>query len=235
MSSDDLDDATIREAQDNMEPDDGPADDFDPENFSGVIEGMETDEQVTAAPEPTPATPSSPISLLKDLSALLERHRRELAANTERVIRQALTPQPRQLGEGEMPPMPLLPDGLGMSLDQVQSLLAEKHKTIVSLDDPVLMLVTVMNAFLAQENALMERHKTAVAKVMADKTSEYIGQVKTVTDSLSRSLSDVTLAAMQKTFAEHSLVLNNHKRNIMWLSAIAAISALVNVAVFVLK
>jgi len=170
-----------------------------------------------------------------ELSRLFERQRRKLAAIVERTIQQVLKPQPRQPGEGEPPPMPVLPDGLGMNLEQVQNLLAEKHKTIVGLDDPILMLVTVMNAFLAQENALIERHKTALAKVMADKTGEYAVAVKQVTDSLSVSLSDVTLAAMQKTFAVHSLELAKHQKNIMWLSAIAAISALVNVAVFVVK
>ncbi len=57
--------------------------------------------------------------------------------------------------------MPLLPDGIGMNLDQVAALLANKNKTIVSKDDPLLMMVTVMNAFLAQENALMDRLKQA--------------------------------------------------------------------------
>jgi hypothetical protein len=168
-----------------------------------------------------------------ELSRLLKSQRRELAVIIERTIRQALRPQPRQPEEGEPPPMPVLPDGLGMSLEQVQNLLAEKHKTIVGLDDPVLMLVTVMNAFLAEENALLERHKTAMAKVLADKTSEYVGAVKKVSDILAATFSDVTLTAIQKAFAVHRLELTHHEKNIQWLSAIAAISALLNVAVFV--
>jgi len=170
-----------------------------------------------------------------ELSRLFERQRRELAAIVGRTIQQALKPQPRQPGEGEAPPMPVLPDGLGMSLEQVQNLLAEKHKTIVGLDDPILMVVTVLNAFLAQENALIERHKAALAKVMADKTGEYVDAVKKVSDSLAVVLADVALSSMQNTFASHSQELAKHKQNIMWLSAIAAISALVNVAVFIIR
>ncbi|HBT97268.1 MAG TPA: hypothetical protein DEB25_06380 [Desulfobulbaceae bacterium] len=228
-----LDDETIREAMeadsnaaDEM-PGDTPPDDFYPDAYDDS--GAGADEEAATPPA------ELPMDLPKDLAALFERHRRELAAVCERIIRQTLKPQPRQPEEGEPPPMPVLPDGLGMSLEQVQNLLAEKHKTIVGLDDPVLMLVTVMNVFLAQESALIERHKTALAKVMADKTGEYVGAVQQVTDSLTKSLSDVTLAAMEKTFAAHSLELAQHKRNIMWLSAIAAISALVNVAVFVIR
>jgi hypothetical protein len=92
-----------------------------------------------------------------------------------------------------------------------------------------------MNAFLAQEDALLERHKAAMAKVLAEKTGEYVGAVKSVTDSLSKALADVTLMAMQKTFANHSLELAKHQKNIMWLSAIAAISALVNVVVLAIR
>jgi hypothetical protein len=211
--SDDLDEVTIQEAMN-----DSPSDDFGPDML---------DEPVEPSTEPT--------TELAELSRLFERQRRELVEIIGRTIQQALKPQPRQPEEGEPPPMPLLPDGLGMNLEQVQNLLAEKHKIIVGLDDPVLMLVTVMNAFLAQENALIERHKTALAKVMADKTGEYVSQVKTVTDSLSASLSDVTLAAMQKTFSDHSADLKTHKSDIMWLSAIAAISAITNVVIFAIK
>jgi len=68
------------------------------------------------------------------------------------------------------PAMPVLPDGMGMDLDEVARLLAEKHKALITPDDPVLMLVTIHNAFLAQENALMDRHKSALAQVMAGQT-----------------------------------------------------------------
>lgn len=129
--------------------------------------------------------------------------------------------------------MPILPEGIGMNLEQVQKLLADQHKTIVSLDDPVLIMVTIMNAFLSQQNALLERHKTAMVNIMTEKTNDYVAEVKTATKSLSAAMSDLMLAAIQKTMNDHSLTLANHKKDTMWLSAIVAISALINVVVFI--
>lgn len=131
--------------------------------------------------------------------------------------------------------MPQLPDGIGMSIEEVQRLLSDKNKTVVSPDDPVLMMVTVLNAFLAEQNTLLERHKAAMVKIMADKTGEYVDEVKAATNSLASAMSDVTLAAMQKTFADHNIALINHKRDTMWLAAVVMISALVNVSVFVFR
>ena len=131
------------------------------------------------------------------------------------------------------PPMPQLPDGIGLDHDQVVKLLAEKHKTIVSSDDPVLMMVTLHNAWLAEENKLMARHKKALAHVLAERTDNFVKAVETVAGDLGRTLSTSTLEAMQATFVEHNKALVSHQANIRWLSAIAAVSALVNVAVFV--
>ncbi|MCL2791127.1 MAG: hypothetical protein FWD79_10850 [Desulfobulbus sp.] len=131
------------------------------------------------------------------------------------------------------PPMQQLPDGIGLDHEQVAQLLAEKSKTIVSPDDPVLMLVTLLNAFLAEENKLLERHKEALTHVLAARTDKFVGSVESVATELGRTLSASTLAGMQTTFAEHKMALAEHKAHVQWLSAIAAGSALVNVLVFV--
>lgn len=135
----------------------------------------------------------------------------------------------------EPPPMPQLPDGIGLDFDQVAQLLAERSKTIVSPDDPILMLVTVLNAFLAEENKLMGRHREALTHVLATRTDKYVAAVELVAADLGRTLSSSTLDAMKNTFIEHNKELANHKANMRWLSAIIVVSALINVGVFLLR
>ena len=129
-------------------------------------------------------------------------------------------------GPASPPPMPQLPDGIGMDLEQVAQLLAEKSKTIVSPDDPVLMMVTLLNAFLAEENRLMDRHKKALTEIFATRLDEYVKGVKATSDELGHFLASSTLAAQQKMFTGHHSAM-------IWTAAIVAVSALVNVAVFV--
>ena len=86
----------------------------------------------------------------------------------------------------------------------------------------------------------MERHKTALAQVMADKTDSFVQSVQQTVDELGKTLASEAVQSLQAAFvAQHEAMVKNasalakHKPNMLWLSAIAAVSALVNVAVFV--
>lgn len=129
--------------------------------------------------------------------------------------------------------MPVLPDGVGLNFEDVSRLLAEKSRVIVSPDDPILMMVPLLNAFLSEEHALLERHKAALAQVMAMKTDGFVESVQRITDELGKTLTASTVESLSAGLAAHSQDLQQHRSQIFWLSAIAATSALVNVAVFV--
>ncbi len=51
-----------------------------------------------------------------------------------------------------------LPDDIGLDMEAVRSLLASKHGMAVPKDDPMLMLVTILNAHLAEMEKLHSRH-----------------------------------------------------------------------------
>ena len=144
------------------------------------------------------------------------------------------TPKP------EKEPMAFLSDGIGLSYAEITEELARKSKTIVSPDDPILMMVPLCNAFLAEESKLMERHKKALAQVMAGKTDRFVQSVQKAVDELGQTLTSATVESLQaafteqrETMAQQRQAMQQHRSNIFWLSAIAATSALVNVAVFV--
>ena len=72
----------------------------------------------------------------------------------ERPAQQA-APQP----EPKKPePEPILPDGIGFTLEQAKALLAKEHKMILANDEPVLMGVTICNAYLAEVEKLHARY-----------------------------------------------------------------------------
>ena len=131
------------------------------------------------------------------------------------------------------PPMPELPDGIGLTIDGVRSLLATKNSISVSPDDPILMMVTLLNAFLTEEEKLMDRHRKALTSILADRTDHYVQAVEQTTASLGESLSSSSLSEIKKIFVEHDGTMNRFRSSITWLAAIIGTSALVNVAVFV--
>ncbi|MDD2321975.1 MAG: hypothetical protein PHO83_18170 [Geobacteraceae bacterium] len=131
------------------------------------------------------------------------------------------------------PPMPELPDGIGLTIEGVRSLLATKNSVSVSPDDPILMMVTLLNAFLTEEENLLDRHRKALTTILADRTDHYVQAVEQISASLGKSLSSSSLSEIKKIFVEHDGIMNQFRSSITWLAAIIGTSALVNVAVFV--
>lgn len=128
----------------------------------------------------------------------------------------------------------LLPDGMGLRLEQVQALLATQHNTAVPKDDPMLMFVTICNAFLGEVQALHQRHEAGLTKLMADKTDAYVRGIKDATAQLAAGLSSASVEGFKVACKEHESRMAAVKSNLTWLAAIVAVSALVNVAACVL-
>lgn len=129
---------------------------------------------------------------------------------------------------------PLLPDGVGLSIESVRDLLVKKHDCKVSLDDPVLMVVTMLNAYLGEVQALQKKHEAGLSRLMADKTDDYMKGVKEAVKALQDGLSSASVEGIKAVFNEHDSRLKAFKSNLSWLAAITACSALVNVIAFVL-
>jgi len=130
------------------------------------------------------------------------------------------------------PPMPQLPDGIGLTLEQVREQLAVQHQAVVAKDDPLLMLVTLLNAFLTEEDKLLNRHNQALTQILSARTDGYLQAVEKSTATLGESLSSASLDGVAKMFGLHGHKMERFQANMNWLAAIAGISALVNVAVF---
>ena len=129
---------------------------------------------------------------------------------------------------------PVLPDGKGLKLEQVRALLLNVHNQPVSLDDPLLMVVTICNAFLGEVEALHQRHEAGLSRLMADKAGSYVGDITKAVDKLSAGLSSASAEGMKATAGELERRLSVFRNSLAWLAAIVCVSALTNVLAFVL-
>jgi len=129
--------------------------------------------------------------------------------------------------------MPELPDGIGLSLEEVRTLLAVKNSASVSPDDPILMIVTVLNAFLAEEEKLLDRHRKALTAILAERTDGYVRAVEQTTAHLGESLSSASAKEMSRLFSGHTGRMERFNTSLFWLTAIVTVSALINVVIFI--
>ena len=146
---------------------------------------------------------------------------------------------PEHLDEGKADEpketMPQLPDGIGIKLEDMALLLAMKHDTAVSKDDPILMVVSLCNAFLGEIQTLHGQHNEALSKIITAKTRDYITSVKNTTDSFSEILAQASVEGIRKIFEDHASALQASKWNARWCALITAVSAIANIVVLALR
>lgn len=149
----------------------------------------------------------------------------------ERPDAAAATPQSPPASEPEQ----RLPDGIGLSVESVRALLAKEHDISVPRDDPFLMMVTLQNAFLEEQNRLRQKHEKALSAFMGRQTAAYVEGVEKSVSELRKTLSDVTINGIRDAASDFAATLSGFKSALYLCTAIMALSALVNAAVFVLK
>jgi hypothetical protein len=119
------------------------------------------------------------------------------------------------------------PPGFGMSADQAAALLRAAHQTRnIEPDDPILMVVTLLNAYLAETDKLVDRHNTALTKILSARVDEYVKAVQQMSKELTPAMSSATLLGIQSAHKEFRI-------SQIWLTAIIGASALINVAAFI--
>lgn len=138
-------------------------------------------------------------------------------------------------GPGKKPePSPVLPDGKGLKLAQVRELLHTVHNQSVPPDDPLLMVVTICNAFLGEIEALHQRHEAGLSRLMADKSGAYVAAITKAVDKLSAGLSSASAEGMKLAASGLEKRLASFRNSLAWLAAIVCVSALANIIAFVL-
>ena len=143
----------------------------------------------------------------------------------------AKTPEPPTPLEVELGNAP----GVGLTLEQIRSVVSKAHDVMLPKDDATLMIATILNAYLTEVDKLQARHEKGLTRLMAEKTDEYVSSVQTAVNQLSTSLSSASVEGVRKVFEDHAASLKTFKSNVYLAAVIIGMSALLNVAVFILK
>lgn len=139
------------------------------------------------------------------------------------------TPAPPENAAPENPP--ILPDGIGMSVEEVQKLLLNQNKINVPKDDPVLMIVTVMNAALTEQAKLQKAHEKALGDMMAAHTKSYVEDTAKGMAGIMETLSKLTAQGLND--AAKDMV--KYRMSMIYCTVINFIAAMLVVGVFILK
>ena len=144
------------------------------------------------------------------------------------------------VAQEEHPPTPLEMElgnapGVGLTLEQIRAVVAKAHNVMLPKGDATLMIATILNAYLTEVEKLQARHEKGLTRLMAEKTDEYVSGVQKAVNQLSTSLSSASAEGLRKVFDDHAATLKTFKSNVYLAAVIVGMSALLNVAVFILK
>ncbi len=126
------------------------------------------------------------------------------------------------------------PNGFGLSIEEVKAVLAKENKSIVPDDDPILLVVTILNCFLFENEKKEQKYQEALKKIYSEQSSSYVTELVGNLDNIKNLLENVSVDGLNKLHAENTQELANFKVSMMWATGIIALSAFINVAVFIL-
>ena len=115
--------------------------------------------------------------------------------------------------------------GVGLTLEQIRSVVSKAHDVMLPKDDATLMIATILNAYLTEVDKLQARHEKGLTRLMAEKTDAYVAGVQTA----------ASVEGIRKVFDDHAARLATFKSNVTLAAVVVGLSALLNVAVFILK
>ena len=129
-----------------------------------------------------------------------------------------------------------------LSVEAVRQLIAQKYNTTIPPDDPALLMVPIMQAALNEEKRLQESHRKKLAEVMDGMVNGLAEAVKRESAGVSEKLSGVAVqelqhvsAALHESSTAVSARLSGYGIALYLCTGIIAVSALVNVYVFLVR
>ena len=124
------------------------------------------------------------------------------------------------------PVMPVLPEGIGLSLDEVRALIEQRNHVRVEADDPILVALTIANAHLTAVEKLHQLHRKALTELMSRETATHTEAVAKSVAALSEKLSGVTVENIGRVVTQFQSALASFRTTLFICTGLALFSAL---------
>lgn len=118
----------------------------------------------------------------------------------------------------ETNPEYLIHEDYSINMEEISKRLAEIHKTYIPKDDPIMMIVSIHNAYLNQLKEMHNKHGDALKKMIGDNAGQIVD-----------ALSQTTVNKLKSNLKDYA----TFQRDLRWCTVIIALSAIVNVLVLI--
>jgi hypothetical protein len=123
---------------------------------------------------------------------------------------------------------------IGINLEDLRQRLKDVHDIGLSQDDPILMMATIFNVCLAEQEKVFHKHQEAITRYLGGTTDEYTEKISAAITGLNNAFRQISSDIVSGAFAKHAETLGQFRASLWWPISAAVVSALINIAVLVI-
>lgn len=125
--------------------------------------------------------------------------------------------------------------GVGLSVEEVRSLLHREASVSISRDDPLCLLVPILNAYMGEFDKFAARHREGFSAYLNTESSKFLDQAKQAADTLTRGVSQASVAEIKEAFQSVNKSLANFQSNMRLLSIVVVVASFANILAVILS
>lgn len=93
---------------------------------------------------------------------------------------------------------------IGLSIEDIQHIIAEKTGYHIPKDDPIIAIVAILNAFIEENKKLQSAHIQALQKLFKDMSQEVNIEIQNTTEEIQHALKTISIEGLIKINKEHT-------------------------------
>ncbi len=124
-------------------------------------------------------------------------------------------------------------DGIGMSIEYVRALIAKENEVIIDKDDPILLMVTILNAFFHEHEKVQEKYMIALKNLYSDQVNDFVETIQESTDKVEEKLRAISTEGLIKIYESQNKRMAELQAQLRNTCIIIGLLVLLNIAVMV--
>lgn len=125
--------------------------------------------------------------------------------------------------------------GIGLTIEDVRAILHREAGVSIDKDDPLCLLVPILNAYMDAFDKFAEKHRDGFSLYLNEEGSKVLEQSRKAADILAKGVSQSSISEIREIFQGFNKSLLNFQSNIRWLTIIAVVVSLANVLAVILS
>lgn len=122
-----------------------------------------------------------------------------------------------------------IPNGIGLTIEAVQALICQQNNVFFPKDDPTMGIVTILNAFLGENQKLQNTYMQALRQLFSDLTQGVNLEIQQTTQEVQSSLRTISITGLTLIHKEQTKEIERLRQHLFYACTFIAVSTTCNI------